>query len=120
MLILLVILKKIQPTAVKGLAEEQVKNRITKEQTKNRNNKFPKAFSGISQNVRGFVRKEEWIQEFKTKNKLTGNFHSFFFLQEAHLNNPSEHETFNTTWNRRHGINTKIKNHLLLSWKKSS
>ena len=31
------------------------------------------------------MKKTHWLQNFKQKNKLSGNFHNFILLQETHL-----------------------------------
>ena len=61
-------------------------------------------FSCISQNVRGFLKRKEWFQEFKKKDSKTGNFPEIILIQEAHIKQNSQMMQIRKEWNAVNGI----------------
>ena len=61
-------------------------------------------FHIISQNVRGFKKKQQWFQDFKKKNKESGNFPTLILLQETHINSEKISNTTQQDWNVKNGI----------------
>ena len=76
------------------------------EQSKPKSNQISNnaIFSIISQNVRGFLMKKEWYQEFKKKNQQSGKFPEIILMQETHIHQESQVVDIRKEWNASNGI----------------